>query len=169
MQRFLLKKVKRSKQTRQAPNLDSGPVFWQGQVWNDRSQKPKKNYGRHPLAGWLVILAVGRPNNWSVGWSQCILLDLHSLDFRNPLSPPNLAENLAAAGIWRRWPANAARFSTSTRLEWLIFLHLAYDGCARACKGVRQAWRRWLSVFQLNVLKLACEVAEWVLRYSSDH
>ena len=39
-------------------------------------------------------------------------------------------------------------------------------GCA---PGVLQAWRSWLSVPQLDVLKLACEVPEWVLRYSSDH
>ena len=40
--------------------------------------------------------------------------------------------------------------------------------CARCAPGVRQAWRRWLSVFRLDVLKLACEVAEWVLQYSSN-
>ncbi len=32
-------------------------------------------------------------------------------------------------------------------------------GCA---PGVRQARHRWLSVIQLDVLKLACKVVEWV-------
>ncbi len=40
--------------------------------------------------------------------------------------------------------------------------------CAGCAPGVRQAWRRWLSVFQLGVLKLAGKVAEWVLQYSSN-
>ena len=40
--------------------------------------------------------------------------------------------------------------------------------CARCAPGVHQAWRRWLSVFQINVLKLAGEVSEWVLQYSRD-
>ena len=28
---------------------ESGRDFQRGQIWNDRSQKPKKNYGSHPL------------------------------------------------------------------------------------------------------------------------
>jgi len=32
---------------------ESGRDFQRGQIWNDRSQKPKKNYSRHPL--WRVI------------------------------------------------------------------------------------------------------------------
>jgi hypothetical protein len=32
--------------------------------------------------------------------------------------------------------------------------------CAGCAPGVHQAWLRWLSVFQLDVLKLAGEVAE---------
>jgi hypothetical protein len=28
---------------------ESGRDFQQGQIWNDRSQKQKKNYGSHPL------------------------------------------------------------------------------------------------------------------------
>jgi hypothetical protein len=33
----------------QIEKSESGPSFWRVQIWNDRSQKPKKNYGRHPL------------------------------------------------------------------------------------------------------------------------
>jgi len=31
--------------------MKTGPdsQIWQVQIWNDRSQKQKKNYGRHPL------------------------------------------------------------------------------------------------------------------------
>jgi hypothetical protein len=28
---------------------ESGRDFQRGQIWNDRSQKPKKNYGSHPM------------------------------------------------------------------------------------------------------------------------
>ena len=33
----------------QIEKSESGPSFWRVQIWNDRSQKPKKNYGRHPM------------------------------------------------------------------------------------------------------------------------
>ena len=33
----------------QIEKSESGPSFWRVQIWNDRSQKPKKNYGRHPV------------------------------------------------------------------------------------------------------------------------
>ena len=50
-----------------------------------------------------------------------------------------------------------------------FFLRLVYawrtPQCAPCAPHVRQAWRRWLSVLQLGVLKLAGAVAEWVLRY----
>ena len=29
---------------------ESGRDFQRGQIWNDRSQKQKKNYGSHPVA-----------------------------------------------------------------------------------------------------------------------
>ena len=33
----------------QIEKSESGPSFWRVQIWNDRSQKPKKNYNRHPV------------------------------------------------------------------------------------------------------------------------
>ena len=41
--------------------------------------------------------------------------------------------------------------------------------CAPCAPHVCQAWHRWLSALQLDVLKLAGGVAEWVLRFSGDH
>ena len=50
-----------------------------------------------------------------------------------------------------------------------VILNFFFAPGIRLCAPhVRQAWRRWLSVLQLGVLKLAGGVAEWVLRYSGD-
>ena len=38
----------------QIEKSESGPSFWRVQIWNDRSQKPKKNYGRHPFLGTII-------------------------------------------------------------------------------------------------------------------
>jgi len=57
-----------------------------------------------------------------------------------------------------------------------LFLRLAYAWHTPGVRqvrmrpvGVRQALHGWLSALQLGVLKLAGGVAEWVLRYSSNH
>ena len=39
----------------QIEKSESGPSFWRVQIWNDRSQKPKKNYGRHPMDLFLTF------------------------------------------------------------------------------------------------------------------
>ena len=53
---------------------------------------------------------------------------------------------------------------TGSRVLQIFLPGIKYAVCA---PGVRQAWRRLLSVFQLDVFKLAGEVAEWVLQYST--
>jgi hypothetical protein len=42
-------------------------------------------------------------------------------------------------------------------------------GVCLVCAGCAPGLAQIASVFQLDVLKLAGKVAEWVLRYSSDH
>jgi hypothetical protein len=59
--------------------------------------------------------------------------------------------------------------SLSIRVILIFFVPGVCRVCARCAPGVHQAWRRWLSVFQLGVLKLAGKVAEWILQYSSNH